>query len=86
MVAQINSPQIGAVRTIWQAKKYRDKKVRLSEVRELSGLVSKPDVTKGIIVTTSYLTRGAIDWVKKDTFRLAYKDKDDIESWVRKNL
>jgi restriction system protein len=78
---------IGKVRAIWQAKKYKESnKVGLSEVRELSGVLERSGSTKGVLVTTSHLTRGALEWVKQDIYRLSYKDKEQIEDWVRKHI
>jgi hypothetical protein len=87
IIATIHDRNIGLIRSIWQAKKYSPShKVRLAEVRELSGLVAKPDVTKGVMVTTSHLTRGALDWIKKDTYRLSFKDKDAVEEWILQHI
>lgn len=78
---------IGKVRAIWQAKKYRESnKVGLSDVRELSGVLERSGATKGVLVTTSHLTRGALEWVKQDIYRLSYKDKEQIEDWIRKHI
>lgn len=78
---------IGTLRAIWQAKKYGpEKKVALSHLRELSGIVEKDRATKGVIVTTSSLTRGAIDWVQSDKYRLDAKDGRFVEQWVRSRL
>lgn len=86
VIASIQDPNIGLIRSIWQAKKYSlSNKVGLAEVRELSGLVARPNVTKGIVVTTSHLTRGALEWIKKDTYKLSVKDKDEVEAWVMRN-
>ena len=77
---------VGSVKTLWQAKKYGEqKKVRLSDVRELSGVLHKSGLTKGILVTTSHLTRGALEWVRQDIYRLDYKDKEQVEHWIKKH-
>ncbi len=86
VIASFRDGNIGLVRTIWQAKKYAPtNKVSLAEVRELSGLVAQPNVTKGVIATTSHLSRGALDWIRRDIYKLAYKDKEEIEAWIRRN-
>ena len=36
-----------------------------------------------MIVTTSHLTRDAIGWVKRDVYRLGYKEKEDLEKWLQ---
>jgi restriction system protein len=78
---------LGTLRAIWQAKKYGEgKKVTLSHLRELSAVVEKDRATKGIIVTTSSLTRGAIEWVQSDRYKLEAKDGRFVEHWVRSRL
>lgn len=75
---------LGRVKAVWQAKRYGPKRiVRLSEVRELSAVVDAQRATKGVIVTTSRLTREAIDWIRRDTYRLDCKDAQRVESWIR---
>ena len=57
------------------------------EVRELSAVVEKQRATKGMIVTTSRLTRDAIDWVRqgKNT-GWTTEDAERVESWVRTTM
>ena len=77
-------PVAGTLRTLWQAKRYAGThKVRLRDVRELSAVVEKERATKGFIVTTSHLTADAVEWVKQDLFRLGYRDKEEVEQWIR---
>jgi restriction system protein len=84
VVSVKDDPLLGSVKALWQAKRYGPKRiVRLSEVRELSAVVEAERATKGVIVTTSRLTKDAIDWIRRDTYRLDYKDAKKVESWVR---
>jgi restriction system protein len=84
VVATKDDAVLGPVKAVWQAKRYGPKRiVRLNEVRELSAVVDMQRATKGVIVTTSRLTRDAIDWIRRDTYRLDYKDAQRVESWVR---
>lgn len=84
VVATKEDPILGSIRAVWQAKRYGESRaVRLSEVRELSAVVDKHRATKGVIVTTSRLTKSAIEWVRQDMYRLDYKDAAKIESWIR---
>lgn len=77
---------IGLTKSIWQLKKYNSKNfVQVKDVRELSAIIDDYKATKGIVVTTSRLTRGAIEWVKKDLFRIDYKDKPQLEDWILKS-
>ncbi len=87
VISQRKDPVLGPLRAVWQAKKYaEDRKVQLSHLRELSGIVDQTRATKGIIVTTSSLTRGAVQWVQRDTYRLDAKDGRFVEWWVRRRL
>jgi restriction system protein len=77
-------PILGEIKALWQAKKYKiTNKVKLNEVRELSAIREDEKATKAIIVTTSHLTRDAIEWVKRDIYRLSYKEKEDLERWLQ---
>ena len=58
--------------------------VRLSHVRELSAVRESFDATKGIIVTTSRLTREAIEWIRRDACKLSFKDNQKLIEWILK--
>lgn len=74
---------LGVLRSVWQAKKYKESnKVKLHEVRELSAIRDDVRATKAFIVTTSSLTRDAIAWVKRDLYRLGYKEHNQIQAWL----
>lgn len=74
---------LGLIKTIWQLKKYNSNNlVQVKDVRELSAIIDGCKATKGIVVTTNRLTKGAIEWIKKDVFRIDYKDKNQLESWI----
>jgi restriction system protein len=78
---------LGEIKAVWQAKKYGlSNKVKLKEVRELSAIRDEAKASKAIVVTTSSLTKDAIDWVKRDIYRLDYKDKDQLEMWVKNTV
>jgi restriction system protein len=84
VVATRSDPTVGEIRSVWQAKKLGlTSKVTLRDVRELSAVREAESATKGLIVTTSHLTRNAIEWVRRDIYRLGYKDKEGVECWVR---
>jgi restriction system protein len=84
VVAVKEDKVLGPIKSIWQAKRYGPKRVvRLNEIRELSAIVDSERATKGVVVTTSRLTKDAIDWIRRDTYRLGYKDARMVESWVR---
>jgi len=84
VIASANDSMLGPLKSIWQAKRYAPtNKVKLHEVRELSGVLARDSATKAIMVTTSRLTRGAIDWIKQDQYRLDYMEGDRVQSWVQ---
>jgi restriction system protein len=84
VIAQRQDHTVGLVRTIWQAKKYgADHAVGLHQVRDLSGVLDRDRATKAMIVTTSRLTRGAIEWIRQDKFRLGYMGHEQLKDWVR---
>ncbi|MEQ9690917.1 MAG: restriction endonuclease [Bauldia litoralis] len=86
VISTRNDPMLGGLKAVWQAKRYGvGKKVRLAQARELSGVVQREGVTKGVLVTTSSLTRGALDWIRQDEFRLEAKDGDDVRRWIEKH-
>lgn len=83
VIAKKNDLRLGEIKTIWQAKKYKNgNKVSLSDVRELSAIREFEGATKGVIVTTSKLTKGAIEWVQRDLYRLGYLEGNQIEEWI----
>jgi restriction system protein len=78
-----NDRNLGIIRSIWQAKRYGDgSKVALSHVKELSATLESYRATKGVIVTTSKLTRGAISWVRRDQYRLSFLAGEDVRDWI----
>jgi hypothetical protein len=81
--ARLEDPRLGELQSIWQAKKYQSgRKVQLHHVRELAGVLDRTRATKAVIVTTSSLTRGAIEWIREDKFRLSYQDRKSISAWI----
>lgn len=60
--------------------------IGISAVRELNGVVEAERATKGIIVTTSRLTRDAIEFVDKHRWRMDSQDFEGIQRWVQEYL
>jgi len=78
---------IGLLKSVWQAKKHRvDRKVSLSVVRELADTRQEHSASKGIIVTTSFLTRDALARVQRDRYLLSKMDRDDLNAWLLRSL
>jgi restriction system protein len=83
VVAAMEDSEVGLIKSLWQTKKFHpSNKVQINVVRELSAIRDDQKATKGMIVTTSSLSKGALNWIRRDEYRLRYKDKNDIENWV----
>jgi restriction system protein len=78
---------VGSFKSIWQAKKKGiGSKVGISVVRELADTRNEFGASKGMIVTSTYLTRGALDRIERDKYILGKVDRDDLESWIQRTL
>lgn len=76
-------PGVGPILTVWQAKKLgRGNKVEVSTIRELADTREQFKASKGIVVTTSFLTQGALDRVTRDEHILGKVDNSDLLSWI----
>jgi restriction endonuclease Mrr len=74
--------EVGLFQTVWQAKKKSlDNKVGLSVIRELADSRTEYRASKAMIVTTTYLTKGALDRVRRDSYILGKVDRDDLMIW-----
>lgn len=77
----------GYIKTLWQAKKYSlGNKVGISVVRELADSRNEFAASKGVLVTSSYLTRGALQRIERDRYILGKVDRGDLDAWIRKTL
>lgn len=66
-----------------ECKKYgRQQSVGIRTVRELYGVVEHDSVTGGIIATTSFFSKGALEFQEKVPYRLTLKDFSDLSSWL----
>lgn len=87
VVAMKDLPGVGLFKSVWQAKKYRiDRKVGLSLVRELADTRAEHGASKAMIVTTSFLTSGALARVERDRYVLGKMDRSDLDHWVMRTL
>jgi len=78
---------IGFFKGVWQAKKLRSgKKVGIGVIRELADTRQEMKASKGIIVTSTFLTREAIKRVKRDSYILGKVEKPDLEHWIDRVL
>ena len=77
--------EVGQFMSVWQAKKLMPgNKVELAVIRELADTRSQHKASKGVVVTTTYLTRGALERVQQDQYLLGKVDRDDLLRWIRR--
>ena len=87
IIAHMTIPTIGYVRTVWQSKHLASgNKVGLSIVRELADVRNEFNATKGFIVTSSFLTRGALERVHRDEYQLGKVERPELENWISRTL
>ncbi len=71
--------------SVWQAKKLKPgNKVGINVIRELADTRNEHKASKGMVVTTTHLTRGALARVQQDQYILGKVDRDDLMQWIRK--
>lgn len=76
---------LGTFMSIWQAKKPRPgKKVGIEVIRELADTRNECGASKGIIVTTTFLTFDALERIRKDQYLLGKVDRNDLLLWMRR--
>lgn len=76
-------PGVGPILTVWQAKRLgRGNKVEISTIRELADTREQRKASKGIVVTTSFLTQGALDRVTRDEHILGKVDNSELRAWI----
>jgi HJR/Mrr/RecB family endonuclease len=85
IVAVKNDVAYGHVKLVVQVKRKHPKyKVDVTVVRQLSAVQFQNKATKGLIVTSTYLTRGALAMVETEKAQLAKIDRDDLNEWVKR--
>lgn len=77
-------PGSGLFMSVWQAKKLKQgNKVGLRVIRELADTRQEHKASKGVIVTTTSLTRDALKRIDQDRYLLHKVDGNDLDSWIR---
>ena len=72
VISSRSDPVVGPLKTVWQAKRYGEgRKVQLSHARELSGVAERERATKGVLVTTTSLTRERLTGSSRTNLNLA---------------
>ena len=74
---------LGTFLYIVECKKYApDHPVGVALVRQLNGVVQAEQATAGILVTTSFFTKGAKEFQKMISFQVSLKDYLGIQDWL----
>jgi restriction endonuclease Mrr len=82
IVANVCTP-LGAFLCYIECKRYApDRPVGVRPVRELFGIVSHGNVTRGMLVTTSGFTKPAREFAADVPHRLSLRAFDDIVAWL----
>lgn len=77
--------ELGEFIYLVECKRYAPTRpVGVSLVRELYGVVEKERATAGLIVTSSYFTREAMEFREPIRHRMSLRDYNDIAKWIRK--
>lgn len=72
-----------SVKCLVECKRYaRDRRVSVGTVRALHGVTLDQSATKGILATTSWLTRPADDYIQRHEWLLEARDYDGLLAWL----
>src|SRR5262249_17547238 len=55
-------------------------------IRELADTRNEFGASKAIIVTSSHLTRGALDRIERDKYVLGKVDREELQAWIQRTL
>lgn len=76
-------PVLGQLISIWQAKRYKGRPVGIEAVRELAYTTQKFHASKGMLVTTTRLTKDAICEIELLGSLIGKKDHDEVLAWMK---
>jgi hypothetical protein len=87
IIATKEIENIGFIKGVWQAKKRESgKPVGIGVIRELADTRQEMKASKGIIVTTTFLTRDAIARITRDKYILGKVERPELERWIDRVL
>lgn len=67
-----------------ECKRYSEQnKVGVEVVRGLNGIVESEKATGGVVVTSSFFTKGAFDFRDRNRYRLDLADKDRLQEYLK---
>lgn len=80
----VRHDELGSSLSVVQAKRYRpDRKIGVSLVRELKGTVATTNASAGVLLTTSFFTKGAKALAAEYEYTLALRDFYELQALLR---
>jgi restriction system protein len=80
----VRHDELGSSLSVVQAKRYRpDRKIGLSLVRELKGTVATTNASTGVLLTTSFFTKGAKALAEEHRYTLELHDFYELQALLR---
>lgn len=84
VIAVHHSRFTGTEKYLVECKRYaEDNKVGVGVVRGLYGVVCSENATKGLVVTSSYFTKGARDFETRNLDRMSLHDYQVLADWIK---
>jgi restriction system protein len=82
-IIAVRNDALGKLRFLVECKRYDPaNRVEVGIVRSLYGVVQQQQATAGVVVTTSYFTRGARDFQAKVEHQMALRDYAELQGWL----
>jgi HJR/Mrr/RecB family endonuclease len=86
-ILALSETQAGQHLYLVECKRYSvDNPVGVSIVRALYGVVEAERATAGLLVTTSYFTKGALSFRDSVKYKLSMKDYGNLVDWLKKSV
>ena len=80
----VQKASIGSILTLVECKRYSEtNKVGVGVVRSLYGVVESERATNGLVATTSYFTKGAVDFRERNKYRMDLANYSKLCDWLR---
>lgn len=83
-IRAVRKTEVGTGLCLIECKRYSSQnKVGVEIVRNLYGVVESENATSGIVVTTSFFTRGAFNFRDKNQYRLNLADQNQLKQYLK---
>lgn len=83
-IRAVRKTEVGEGLYFIECKRYSEqKRVGVEIVRSLHGVVESEHATGGVIVTTSFFTRGAFDFRERNRYRLDLADQERLREYLK---